>query len=203
MAVTAVENPARQRWSLTQEALDGLLNALSPDRDAAGARYLEMRANLVRLFEWRGCTAPEDYADEVINRCARKLGEGEAIRDVATYSVGVARMLLKEMSRDPANRTSPLEQAPVPRSPAAAGVSGEDDREDCLRRCLSGFSSDNRDFILRYYQGEKGEKIHNRKGLERFYGLAAGTLRMRALRLREKLQECMERRLERKDAISL
>ena len=27
MAVTAVENPARKRWSLTQEALDGLMSA--------------------------------------------------------------------------------------------------------------------------------------------------------------------------------
>lgn len=196
----AVEQPARQKWSLTQEAFDGFLNALGPDREDAGRRYLEIRANLVRLFEWRGCPAPDDYADEVINRCARKIGGGETIRDVATYSIGVARMLVKEMSRDAASRTGSLEQAPEPRSAPADPESGDGDREDCLRRCLNGFSAENREFILRYYQGEKSDKINNRKGLERLFGIAAGTLRMRALRLREKLQACMEQCLQRKAA---
>jgi hypothetical protein len=39
--------------------------------------------------------------------------------------------------------------------------------------------------IVLYYQGEKGEKIKNRKGLMQVFGVPAGTLRMRALRLRD------------------
>ena len=66
----------------------------------AADRYLEIRRNLVRLFEWRGCSTPDEYADETINRCAKKIGEGEEIRDLATYCVGVARMLLREMRRE-------------------------------------------------------------------------------------------------------
>lgn len=193
----------RQAWSLTQDAFDGFLASLGPDRDSAGARYLEIRSNLVRLFEWRGCATPDEHADEVINRCARKIGDGEQIRDVATYSIGVARMLLKEISRAPASRTGSLEDAPEPRTLPPDPAAGEDEREDCLRRCLSGFSAENRDFILRYYQGEKSAKIDNRKGLERLFGIAAGTLRMRALRLREKLQACMEKCLAEKGVSSL
>src|SRR5712692_3511820 len=98
-AVPAQASAVRQKWSLTQQAFDGLLDSLGPDRDAAGDRYLEIRRNLVRLFEWRGCSTPDEYADETINRCAKKIGEGEEIRDVATYSIGVARMLVREMSR--------------------------------------------------------------------------------------------------------
>ena len=89
-----------EKWSLTQEAFNGLLSSLAPDRDVAARRYLEVRKNLVRLFEWRGCSTPEEYADEAINRCAKKIGEGEQIRDVATYCIGIARMLLLEMSRE-------------------------------------------------------------------------------------------------------
>ena len=85
MAVNPVEDAARQRWSLTQEAFDGLLASLGPDRDTAADRYLEIRRNLVRLFDWRGCSTPDEYADETINRCAKKIGEGEEIRDLATY----------------------------------------------------------------------------------------------------------------------
>src|SRR5215468_6789162 len=106
---------ARQKWSLTQDAFDRLLETLGSDRETAGSRYLEIRRNLVRLFEWRGCPTPDEYADETINRCARKMGDGEEIRDVATYCIGIARMLLREMSRDRSQQARPLEGAPEPR----------------------------------------------------------------------------------------
>src|SRR3954451_21899367 len=94
-----VVHATRQKWSLTQTAFDSLLARLDSNRDVAADRYLRMRRDLVRLFEWRGCCTPEDYADETINRCARKIDQGEEIRDVPTYSIGVARMLLREMCR--------------------------------------------------------------------------------------------------------
>ncbi|MBI4909422.1 MAG: hypothetical protein HY820_37735 [Acidobacteria bacterium] len=198
-----MESASRQKWSLTQEAFDAFLDALDPDRGDAGNRYLEVRANLVRLFEWRGCPLPDDYADEVINRCAKKISEGDAIRDIPTYCVGIARMLLKEMARAPDNKVTSLHHAPEPRALPADPVMESDEREACLRRCLNDFSPENRDLILRYYQGEKGEKINNRKGLERLFGVPAGTLRMRALRLREKLQSCTERCLQKKGVLTL
>jgi DNA-directed RNA polymerase specialized sigma24 family protein len=191
MAVIEVEDAAREKWSLTQQALDGLLEALGPDRDAAANRYLEIHTNLVRLFEWRGCPAPDEYADEAISRCARKIGEGEEIRDVATYCIGIARMLVREMGRAPAQRARPLNEVGELRSPAFPAA-GEDRHEQCLDLCLRHLSAENRDLILRYYQGEKGDKIQNRKGLARLFGIPANTLRMRALRLRERLQACAQ-----------
>src|SRR5881409_3305162 len=105
-----------EKWSLTQEAFNGLLASLAPDRDVAARRYLEVRKNLVRLFEWRGCSTPEEYADEAINRCAKKISEGENIRDIASYCIGIARMLLLEMSRDRAREARSLDEAPEPRA---------------------------------------------------------------------------------------
>ena len=181
-----------EKWSLTQEAFNGLLSSLAPDRDVAARRYLEVRKNLVRLFEWRGCSTPEEYADEAINRCAKKIGEGEQIRDVATYCIGIARMLLLEMSRERPKEARSLDQAPEPHTlPTEPGTDPERGVE-CLRRCLAELSPENRDLILNYYQGDKGEKIKNRKGLTELFGIPANTLRMRALRLREKLQLCAE-----------
>ena len=55
---------------------------------------------------------------------------------------------------------------------------------------------DNRELILQYYQGEKGAKIENRKKLTVRFKIPLNTLRMRALRLREKLQVCVETCLE-------
>ena len=72
----------RQKWTLTQEAFDKLLLALGGDGDGpdrGGQKYLEIRGNLIRFFEWRGCPFPEDHADETINRMARRVAEGEEL----------------------------------------------------------------------------------------------------------------------------
>jgi len=188
---------SRQKWSLTQEAFDDLLATLDPDRDTAANRYLEMRRNLVRLFEWRGCSTPDEYADETINRCAKKIGEGETIRDLATYSIGVARMLVREMGRERAKEAIPLDKAPEPRAVPLEPDGGDEPRVECLRHCLSQLSPENRDLILSYYQGDKGDKIQNRKGLTQLFGIPSHALRMRALRLRERLQLCAQNCLQR------
>src|SRR3954453_12839243 len=139
-----MENAARQKWALTQEAFDSLLARLGADRDLAGNQYLEIRRNLVRLFEWRGCATPDEYADETINRCARKIGDGEEIRDVATYCIGVGRMVLREMSRDRSRQTRPLEEAPEPRTAPVEPEIGPEGRVECLRRCLGRLSPETR-----------------------------------------------------------
>lgn len=182
----------RQKWSLTQEAFDGLLASLGPDRDSAAERYLHIRRNLVRFFEWRGAATPEDYADETINRCARKLGEGEPIRDLASFSIGVARMLLRESARERTKQAMPLEEIPEPSVLPSEPWDSEDARVACLRQCLAQLSLQNRDLILSYYQDDKSEKIRHRKGLTQLFGIPSNTLRMRALRIRQKLQLCVD-----------
>jgi DNA-directed RNA polymerase specialized sigma24 family protein len=191
-----VREAAPRLWSLTQPAFDGLLALLGPDRDVAAERYLEIRGNLVRLFEWRGCPTPEEYADETINRCARKIGDGEVIRDLATYCIGVARMLLLEMGRDRARQTRSLDDAPEPQVVPSEPEDDHDRGVDCLRACLGQLPPDHRTLILSYYQGDKGDKIRNRNRLTRTMGISPGTLRMRALRLRASLQLCAENCLE-------
>ena len=182
----------RQKWSLTQEAFDGLLATLGSDRDSAAERYLGIHRNLVRFFEWRGAATPDEYADETINRCARKLGEGEQIRDLASYSVGVARMLFLELARERAKQAVPLEEVPEPSVLPSEPSDSQDDRVACLRQCLAQLSPENRDLILSYYQDDKSEKIRQRKGLRRLFGIRSNTLRMRVLRIRQKLQLCVE-----------
>ena len=182
---------ARQKWTLTQEAFDRLLVALGGDRDSAAQKYLEIRSNLVRFFEWRGCSFPEDHADETINRIAKRVAEGEEILNYSGYAVGVARLLLLEINKG--RQREQLALAEIGQTSEA--YEEKDDGEHrlvCLRSCLETLTTDNRALILQYYQGEKGEKIQNRKKLMDQFGIPVNTLRMRALRLREKLQSCVE-----------
>jgi len=186
-----VQAVPRQKWALNQEAFDKLLVAFDVDRETAGRKYLEIRNNLTRFFEWRGCSFPEDHADETINRMAKRVSEGEEILNHSGYAMGVARLLLLEI-----NKGRQREQSALAEIGAAPDVYvPEDDGESrltCLRSCLQTLSPDNRELILQYYQGEKGEKIENRKKLLQRLGIPVNTLRMRALRLRERLQACVE-----------
>jgi DNA-directed RNA polymerase specialized sigma24 family protein len=181
----------RRKWTLTREAFDDLLAALDGDRERAAAEYLELRDNLVRFFEWRGCFFPDDHADETLNRVAKRLAAGEEIRNPAGYALGVARLLLLEIVKERAREQVAWKESAEARENLENGTDSER-RLDCLRDCLSHLSSDNRELIVQYYQGEKGEKIQNRKKLVERLGIPVNTLRMRALRLREKLQVCVE-----------
>jgi RNA polymerase sigma factor (sigma-70 family) len=181
----------RRKWALTKEAFDRLLAAFGEDQESAGATYLEVRSNLTRFFEWRGCPFPEDHADETMNRVARRLTEGEEIRNPSGYCIGVARMLLLEINKERAREQHALgEMANTP--VVAADASESEEHLECLRACLQNLPADNRELIIAYYQGEKGSKIENRKRLTERFGVPVNTLRMRALRLREKLQACVE-----------
>ena len=180
----------RRKWTLTQEAFDRLLATLGEDRDRAGEIYLEIRNNLVRFFEWRGCPFPEDHADETFNRVAKR-AEEEKILNPMSYCMGVARMLLREINKDRAKEQPALTgRANLP--VASSGSEESDAPIECLRGCLETLSADNRELIIQYYQGEKGAKIGNRKSLVERFGIPVNTLRMRALRLRERLQACVE-----------
>ena len=182
---------SRQKWTLTQEAFDKLLLALGGDRDSGSQKYLEIRTNLTRFFEWRGCSFPEDHADETINRVAKKVAEGEEILNPAGYAMGVARLLLLEIIKGRQREQSALNELGTASELYVEPDDGEG-RLTCLKQCLQSLSPDNRDLILQYYQGEKSEKIRNRKNLLEKLGVPVNTLRMRALRLRERLQGCVE-----------
>jgi len=179
----------RRKWTLTQTAFDGLLGSLDSDRERAGQRYQETRGNLIGFFEWRGCPFPEDHADETINRVAKRISEGEAIRDPAKYFFGVARLLLLEIQRERARELHALSDLP---EPSSGSPDAGEQRLNCLRHCLKSISSEQRDLIVGYYEGERSNKIKNRKRLSDRMKIPINTLRMRALRLREQLEACVE-----------
>jgi DNA-directed RNA polymerase specialized sigma24 family protein len=101
-------------------------------------------------------------------------------------------MLLREMSRDRSRLARSLDEIPELRSAWSENAVDIETRVESLRRSLARLSEEDRHLILNYYEGDKGEKIRRRKMLMETLGIPASTLRMRALRVREKLQECTE-----------
>jgi RNA polymerase sigma factor (sigma-70 family) len=196
----------KKDWVLNREAFDALLAVLDRDPERAGVRYEHLRRALITFFECRGCSVPDELTDDTMNRVARRLTEGQTIQvdHTAGYFYGVARNVLREYWESRARGPTSLEA-----QPSAALHSADPDRVlehqadrqrlerhlAALDRCLGQLGASERELIRQYYQGETGVKIENRRRLAERLGIAINALRIRALRIREKLEQCVERRV--------
>jgi len=183
----------RVAWTLNKGAFDAFLGALSADRTQAAERYEQLRVGLAKFFQGRGGHAPEDQADEVVNRAARKLEAGAAVDDIVGYCHGIARNVLREGSKARASEPLDPETTPAAVSPVDAVA---ELRLQCLERCMKTLPADDRTLILEYHRPRGAEKIRVHKALAVRAGVASNTLRIRAFRIREKLESCVVACLE-------
>ena len=197
----------KKDWVLSQDAFDTLLARLDGDPERAGQKYEQIRCALITFFECRGCFSPEDHADETVNRVARRLLEGKDIHteNPASYFYGVARNVLREYWDASGRAPASLDSVPPPtiRSHSPHRIQEErserqlrEQRLDCLERCLESLIANDRNLIAAYYQGDTGVKVENRKRLAERLGIPLNALRIRALRIREKLEHCVTRCME-------
>jgi RNA polymerase sigma factor (sigma-70 family) len=178
-------SPSQKReWELNPEAFEKLLAWLNSDRDQAGKKYEDIRRRLIFILTCRGCTCPEDLADDTINRVARKLPElNDSYKgDPSLYFYGVARNVHREYVRKKSD--------PMP-SPAPDPPQELEQRYECLEQCMKRLTSKSRELVLEYYQEEKQAKIDRRRELANRLGIAVNALRIRAHRIRASLQECL------------
>lgn len=173
-----------------------LLSLLDADPARQAARFESLRQRLIRLLMWRGCRDPEDLADETIERVAVKLAAGVQIEsnDPFRFCAGFARRIaLEDMQR--ARRTQSM-LAAVKHHPEPEPLTAlEEFRLASLEACLETLGAAGREQILTFYQGEKGARIARRKALAESLGITANALRIRAHRLRSRLEECVRKRL--------
>lgn len=187
----STEGGSGEIWVLTPEAFDRLLVFLDDDREEAAQKYELMHRKLIKFFEWRGHPQPEQLADETLNRVARKLSEGVEVRtpNPGSFILGVGRLVFLEAAR----KHQREEMAARENAAALPDEPPEDDdrRLDALRRCMERLDEAARRLLLDYYAREGGEKIALRKKMAGELGIAVGVLRLRAHRLRLRLEECV------------
>ncbi len=192
-------------WSLTQDAFDRLLSVLGTDRDEAGRNYERVREKLTNLFRWRGCTEPENYVDETIDRVARKVCEGAEVqaRDPYLYFHGVALNVLREHWKKVARHgVQSLDELSVSDSPAIDPLVEKevhDDRQDqelrleCLDDCVGSLPRPQLEIVTEYHRESSGTKIAQRNELAKRLGIPLNALRIRAFRIRGELEQCVGR----------
>lgn len=184
----------RERGS-TDKSFNELLAWLNPEPETAALIYETLRADLIRIFLWRGCSDPEGMADETIIRVTQKVGEMAAsyIGPPTSYFYGVAKNLLHEYDRRRDISLSPqAEQFILP-----APLTEEDDSSErvyeCFELCLKRLEARERKLVIRYYDGQGKAKIAGRKRLADKLGIDLNALRVRTRRIRAKLRECIEK----------
>lgn len=182
----------RIKQGVSQEAFDALLAWLDPDRECAGQKYEEIRIRLIKIFVRRGCPIAEELADETIDRVIRKVRDLaiDYVGDPALYFCGVAHNVHLEYVKKKAD-PRPL---PPPEPPDVL-----ERNYNCLEHCLREFKEEDHQLILEYYQDEKRAKIDHRKRLAEQRGVPLNTLRMRAHRIRLRLQACVSDCLKQKE----
>jgi len=185
--------PKRGRdWALAALDLERLLLLLDDDRDHAARTYEHLRHRTIGLLRWWGASNGEDLADLTLDRVARKLSEGaEVPRDsVGAYVRGVARMVFYESRRDPHVQADIVALTVLP----AVVDDGESQTLASLDRCLAALAEAERQLVLRYYGEGKAKQVRSQLAAE--LGVSATALRIRAYRLRERLERCVEAGVE-------
>ncbi|MEZ5293733.1 MAG: hypothetical protein R2745_21795 [Vicinamibacterales bacterium] len=177
------------RRELTADRLDVLLRQLDPDPSTAAERYTLLCRRLAAYFAWQRCLDPEGLADEVLDRVARRLADGERVDNIVSYALGVARNVARE-SFVRLERERKAEGAfGTGSSPQEA--TADDAALDCLDHCLGRLPVDRRGQLLAYYGSDVGARIPARRQLATELGVTALALRNRMLRMRQRLEQCV------------
>jgi len=182
------------KWSLTDDAFNKLLAHFSSDRDEAGVQYELARRKVIRFFEWRAISGAEQHADETMNRVARRIDEGQTIDKLMAYIFGVARVLLKEIDKEP--KPVALEDAPASLWEKPPEIVDPDVRVICFDHCLEELGVENRNLLLAYFEGQGRAKIENRRELADQLEIPLNALRIRVHRIKRTLEKCIAACLE-------
>jgi DNA-directed RNA polymerase specialized sigma24 family protein len=193
----------RERYIKELKSHRLLVLRLDPDEARAWEKYHGLRIRLGKFFECRRCLRPLELADRTLDRVAAKLGDGAQIRDVAQFSIGVARKILLEDHRDV--RVIAIGDLPGGESdlPDIADESANRDdlveserRLACLEMCLTKLAPEDRRLILLFYSANEKEHIQFRRQLANAFDITLGNLRVRACRLRAQLEAAVLRCLD-------
>ena len=193
-------------WIPTEGSFAAFLEWLDQGFASDGEAYLEVRRRLVAYFDRKGCLTADDLADETLNRVQRRLEEEGAIESEspAKFCYAVAKFVFLEYLRSGRAREvsdENIDRAAIESLPGGAPAEEEiSDREialQCLEKCISELDAQRRELVIGYYQGEQRIKIENRRRLAAKMGLSLNALSIRTFRIRDRLENCVRRCIDR------
>lgn len=175
-------------------AFEHLLARLDADRDTAANQYEELRFRITQILIWKGCAEgdADSLADIVLDRVGTKIAQGEQVESINAYAAAVCRFVILEHTRK--HREITVDELPEPSiEPDTDEIDGPDLRIRCLRKCLAELvDENNRKLIVGYYDTADNEKAKiARKSLADMLNMSATALKVKACRLRARLEKCV------------
>lgn len=176
-----------------------LLNWFSPDEKIAGEEYEKIRTGLERYFRYRGCSDPDNLADTTINRVSSRLSTLDLSND--TTKISIFYGFAKNIYREYLTKVSKLDFHKNPDFDYYKEFSFGDEENnvfECLDKCLSTITDDEKQLIISYYSKDKGDKINLRKKMAKQMEITLNALHVRVYRIKNVLKTCIENCLKKK-----
>lgn len=172
---------------MTLDNFDEMLAWLDPDHQKAAVKYEKIRGRIIKIYTNRGCHFADEIADETDIRVCRKINETVAKwkkgDNPALHFYRVAKYVYLERLHPNPVRPAPPEPEPSEKKELLHA---------CLDLCLGQLQPQQRELILQFHEGEKGERIENRQRLAAAHGINTKALSLRAFRLHRALRPCLE-----------
>lgn len=200
MTEISVKQGSKSSWRPTADSFRRFLAFLDNGTESNGASYIEMQRRLAGYFARKGCAAPEELADETLNRVSRRLDEAGSIEidTPAHYCYITARFVFLEQTRTARVNDVVVNEAKLTidrhvqlNTPGTEESEKKEKMLECLDECTSKLERRNRDLILGYYFGNEGVKIRNRSSMAEKLGISLNALSIRACRIRRTLESCV------------
>ena len=180
---------------LTSESFAKLLDALSSDQSEAARAYTTLRSSIVRYFQIKGDSFPDEAADTVLDRVAEKLALGLKIDDLTKYSFTVAKFVFLERMRSLKKEKLAADEFYFRNDGRRDGK--ETDALRPFRECFESLPDDDQKVLTGYFADLPADRLFDfRQKLAEAHEGSLNYLRLRIFRLRKRLDDCVRRRLE-------
>ncbi len=198
-----MDNSPRPRGKkhFTQENFDLLLAKLHPDREQAGEEYLLLWNRLLLFFQARRCPIADELTDQSLTRVSEKLEPNQEIKNIRAYSMSVAKFIwLEYLAKNKPHVSLDDPEASVPETPVPpAPVIETKQNNRCLERCLRQLPEEEARLYVEYFIHDDRSNIDYRRDMASARNISQQALRLRIMRIRLKLLECLEACEEKND----
>ena len=180
----------------TGDGYKRLLEHLGSDPVRAAVKFEELRYKLMRMLGRRGARFPvtEDLADETLARVANNLAASKIIDNLDAHACKVAQYVWYEWLREN-TRYVPIDgdnaNDPPDKDNADDYSNWIERRHHCLDDCLADLLPEARYLIVEYYRFSGEQAVKHRRWLAAKLGISPAALALRAHRIRQKLEECI------------
>lgn len=173
------------------------LERLSPDREEAGRLYTRLHHKLAGFLSMKGVSDPVGAADEVIERAAVRIGGGADVPNLGSYCIGIARNVARERWRNERREEKVFRRF----TESLADDSAEEVEriQSILKPCFEQLEDRDRQLLVAYCRIPEGlSHAEYRRRLADEMGMSVRALRIHVSRLRDRLEDCVARRSEKK-----